>query len=114
MLQDKTETHLNGISPGLYPGYVGDRGRRESIKTLIRHLDDSGKVCPKAWYWQRFFVLFKPRYEPCWLSSWWQTSTEDKKELFRKQLFFLAFRTDRYPAARQFLYELEGSCWLYE
>jgi len=114
MLESKTEMSLENIIPGLNTSYVDDEKRRESVKRLIRHLDDNGKVCPKAWHWQRFFVLFNPRYEPCWLSSWWQTSIEEKKELFRKQLFFLAFRTDRYTAANQFLDELDGSSWLYE
>lgn len=87
---------------------------RASIEKLIKRLEENGKICPKPWYWERFFILFKPRYKPCWLSSWWRTPNEGKKELFRKQLFFLAYRTDHYLEACKFLYELEDMNWLYD
>lgn len=114
MLQSQMQkSPASAPAPG-HISYISNHTRRQSIDRLIRQLDESGKVCPKAWCWERFFILFKPRYEPCWLSSWWRTPIEEKKELFRKQLFYLAYRTDRYPDACQFLYGLDESHWLYE
>ncbi|HKK15269.1 MAG TPA: hypothetical protein VJ981_01080 [Gammaproteobacteria bacterium] len=114
MFQNKAEIHLKNSMPGLHTSNIDDQETRESINRLIRHLDETGKICPRAWYWERFFILFKPRYEPCWLSSWWRTPVEDKKELFRKQLFYLAYRTSRFPAACKFLYDLDTVFWLYK
>jgi hypothetical protein len=100
--------------PEIRVNNVYNHETRESINKLINYLEENGKICPKPWYWERFFILFKPRYEPCWLSAWWKTTTEEKKELFRKQLFYLAYRTGRYFPACRFLYELDEINWLYE
>lgn len=85
---------------------------RESVNSLINYLEKTGKICPRPWYWERFFILFNPRYEPCWLSSWWKTTMEEKKELFRKQLYYLAYRTDRFTEASNFLYDIDDMNWL--
>lgn len=100
--------------PAIRVSNVYNHETRESVIKLIKYLEETGKICPKPWYWERFFILFKPRYEPCWLSAWWKTTPGEKKELFRKQLFYLAYRTDRYLQACHFLDELEEMNWLYE
>ena len=101
-------------SPEFPASNVYNPETRESINKLINYLEATGKICPKPWYWERFFILFNPRYEPCWLSNWWKTTPGEKKELFRKQLFYLAYRTDRYARACRFLYGLDEMNWLYE
>lgn len=119
-MQNQTGTYTAGqnspdtAAPVFPVSNVYNPETRESINRLINYLETTGKICPKPWYWERFFILFKPRYEPCWLSAWWKTTHEEKKELFRKQLFYLAYRTDRYSRACQFLYELDEINWLYE
>jgi hypothetical protein len=120
MIQSETRTcpvahkSMNNASTEFPVSNAYNRETRESVKNLINYLEETGKICPRPWYWERFFILFKPRYEPCWLSSWWKTTNEEKKELFRKQIFHLAYRTDRYPEARRFLYEMDEMNWLYE
>ncbi len=78
------------------------------------HLRRTGKVCPRPWYWRRFFILFKPRYEPPWLSSWWKTSTQAKKEIFMKQAEYLAYRTSNFHEAYQYLNAIDDENWLFE
>ena len=94
--------------------YIYNPVTRESVNRLIDYLEKTGKICPRPWYWERFYILFKPRYEPCWLSNWWKTTRDEKKELFHKQLYYLAYRTDRYYKACKFLYEMDDKNWLAE
>lgn len=77
------------------------------------HLNKTGKVCPKPWCWRRFCYLYKPGYEPPWLSNWWETSTGEKSELFQKQLEYLALQTDRFHEAYQFLCGLQEENWYF-
>ena len=86
---------------------------RTNLYRIFDYLNESGKVCPKPWYWKRFFIIYQPRYEPCWLSSWWETSVEEKKELFHKQLHYLAYNTGRFHEACRFLYAIDETNWYY-
>ena len=83
-----------------------------ALDAFKAHLERTGKICPKPWCWKRFFILFKPVYEPPWLSSWWVTSPQEKKDLFLKQVEYLARHTDHFHAACRFLQELDKEFWL--
>ena len=85
-----------------------------ALDAFKAHLERTGKICPKPWCWKRFFILFKPAFEPPWLSSWWATSTQEKKELFLKQMEYLAYQTNLFPAACRFLHELDNEYWLFK
>ena len=102
----------NGLSVGPAYSHIDNPSIRCSIVEFMKKLERDGKICPKPWAWARFFNLYHPRYEPCWLSSWWQTSREEKQDLFQKQLVYLAYRTDRFQAAIAFLENLADKDWL--
>lgn len=98
------------------PSSTNPSGFEDAARMLAAfqaHLNKTGKVCLKPWYWRRFCSLFKPGYEPPWLSTWWETSTREKKELFDKQLEYLALNTDRFQAAYQFLSGLHQENWYF-
>lgn len=84
------------------------------LNAFEEHLKSSGKVCPRPWYWERFFILFRPAYEPPWLSVWWETSVEEKKDLFLKQIQYLAYQTNHFYEAYQFLDAIGEENWLFE
>ena len=78
------------------------------------HLVGTGKICPRPWCWKRFFILFNPGHEPPWLSAWWVTSAREKKDIFLKQLEYLAWHTDHFHAACRFLHEMDQDNWLFK
>lgn len=100
------------LSPYPLHSHIDNLEIKNELLQLIEHLDLTGKICPKPWYWQRFFMLYQPRYEPCWLSDWWKTPKQEKKELFIKQLHYLAYRTERFKDALHFIRQLEDKNWL--
>ena len=77
------------------------------------HLHKTGKVCPKPWFWGRFYMEFQPMYESYWLAQWWQTSDADKRARFMEQLDYLAHETSHFRAAYCFLCNLEDNDWHY-
>jgi hypothetical protein len=98
-----------------YPSHAGnsvnhDVGRR--LAAFVAHLNNSGKICLKPWCWKRFYLLFNPGFEPPWLSSWWTMPNHDKKDIFLKQLEYLAYQTDQFDAADQFLRGLTEDNWV--
>lgn len=112
MLRNNAETGRMEPLPGPRSGDEGNE--RDHVASLIGYLDKTGKVCPRPWCWRRFYILFRPGYEPCWLSAWWETSLRDKKALFHRQLYYLANRTSRYHEASRFLYGLDEALWLHD
>jgi len=76
-------------------------------------MDRTGKICLRPWCWRLFFILFQPAQEPPWLSTWWSTSTQEKKTLFLAQMEYLARHTERFPAAYRFLQGLDQENWLF-
>ena len=78
-----------------------------------QHLKETGKVCPKPWYWSRFYSQFRPMYESYWLMQWWNTSVDEKHERFITQLDYLAYHTMRFQSAYWFLTMLKEKNWLY-
>jgi hypothetical protein len=83
-----------------------------TLAAFEAHLNRTGKVCLKPWCWRRFSLLFRPGFEPPWLSSWWSIPNHEKKALFLRQLEYLACRTNRFDAAHQFLRGLAGDNWV--
>lgn len=77
------------------------------------HLHKTGKVCPKPWFWGRFFIKYRPKYESYWLAQWWQTSDADKRARFMEQLDYLARETGYFQAAYCFLCSIEDKDWHY-
>lgn len=102
---------------GSYWSYTGNSANHDvgrSLAAFVAHLNNSGKVCLKPWCWKRFNLLFNPGFEPPWLSSWWSIPNHEKKDIFLKQLEYLAYRTDRFDAAYQFLREIDKVNWVFE
>ena len=85
-----------------------------TLEAFVAHLKRTGKVCPKPWCWRRFWILFNPGYEPPWLSSWWMMPTQEKKDLFLRQMDYLAYHTNRFQEAYQFLCQIDEDHWLFE
>ena len=98
-------------SPDIKVPCYEDASRR--LAAFQAHLNKTGKVCPRPWCWRRFCNLFKPGYEPPWLSNWWEVSIQEKRELFQQQLEYLALKTDRFQAAYQFLDGLQEEHWYF-
>ena len=97
--------------------YIEDSDSNTSTLTLAAfkaYLESTGKICPRPWCWGRFYILFKPGCEPPWLSSWWITSTQEKKNIFLKQMEYLACQTNHFHAACRFLQEMDKEYWLFE
>ena len=100
----------NPVNAGNITGNRDDAARM--LAAFQAHMNKTGKICLKPWHWRRFCNLFKAVYEPPWLSSWWDISTRDKKELFFKQLEYLALRTNRFTSACEYLARLDEEHWL--
>jgi len=99
-----------------YRSYTGHFSHHDVARILAAfeaHMNRTGKVCLKPWCWRRFYLLFKPGFEPPWLSSWWMISTREKKDLFLKQMEYLAYQTNRFNSAYQFLREIDESNWVF-
>ena len=83
----------------------------ELLNSLKLHMETTGKVCPKAWHWGRFYKLFHPMHESYWLTTWWETTDEEKQHRFDEQLNYLAKQTIRFREAYTFLLEIEDRYW---
>jgi len=97
----------------LFTGNTGSNNIPRMLAAFQAHLNRTGKVCPRPWCWRRFCNLFNPGYEPPWLTSWWATSTRDKKDLFLKQMEYLAWQTNHFHDAYQFLMKIDEKHWLF-
>jgi len=84
-----------------------------ALDAFKAHLERTGKIYPRPWCWKRFSILFQPACEPPWLTSWWAMSNQEKNNLFLKQVDYLAWHTDRFPAACRFLQELDDQDWFF-
>jgi len=80
---------------------------------LLSHLQKTGKICPKPWFWGRFYIEYQPRYESYWLLQWWQTSDAEKSARFQDQLDYLARETGHFCDAYRFLCRIEDKDWHY-
>ena len=80
---------------------------------LKSHLHKTGKICPKPWYWGRFFIEYQPGHESYWLVQWWQTNDVEKRERFLQQLDYLARETRHFREAYNFLCAIEDGDWHY-
>jgi hypothetical protein len=78
-----------------------------------KNLLEQGIICPRPWYWGRFFSLFRPHYESYWLMQWWSTSDEEKNERFLTQLDYLAYNTMRFQDAYWYLNSIGRQNWYY-
>ena len=85
----------------------------DRLAALKKHLDDTSKVCPKPWYWGRFYTNFQPLFESFWLMQWWNTTDEEKYERFITQLDYLAFNTNRFQNAYWYLMTIGDNNWYY-
>ena len=94
--------------------YDGRRSNFGIYRSLTRYLVACGRVCPKPWYWARFYFVFTPGYESIWLSDWWQTTDIVKRQRFFDQLRDLALHSDNFPGAYFFLHNLDSGNWHYE
>lgn len=85
----------------------------DRLGTLKDHLEQSRKVCPKPWYWGRFYNNFQPLYESYWLMQWWNTTDEEKYERFITQVDYLAYHTNRFQNAYFYLMAIGDDNWHY-
>jgi hypothetical protein len=85
----------------------------QRLGALKKHLQETCKVCPKPWYWGRFFTQFQPLYESYWLMQWWNTTDEEKYGRFITQLDYLACHTNRFQNAYWYLMTIGDSNWHY-
>lgn len=85
----------------------------EQLTSLKLHMEKTGKVCPKAWHWGRFYKLFHPMHESYWLTTWWETTDDEKRCRFYEQLNYLARQTIRFRDAYTFLMEIEDRNWYF-
>ena len=88
--------------------------QQNNIKQLISlksHMERTGKICPKAWHWGRFYKSFHPMYSSYWLTKWWETTDDQKQFRFNEQLNYLAKQTIRFNEAYKFLLGIEDRNW---
>lgn len=85
----------------------------EQLHALQFHMKQTGKICPKAWHWGRFYKTFHPMYESHWLSSWWETTDAEKMCRFEQQLKYLATQTIRFAEANNYLLSIEDRFWYF-
>lgn len=83
----------------------------EQLIALKLHMERTGKICPKAWHWGRFYKSFHPMHESYWLSTWWETTDDEKRLRFNKQLNYLAKQTIRFRDAYEYLLQMEDRNW---
>ena len=95
-----------------YQNFIEERRNNiEKLNSLKLHMEVTGKICPKAWHWGRFYKFFHPMHESYWLSSWWETTDDEKRRRFDEQLNYLATQTIRFGDAYQFLLRIEDRNW---
>jgi len=88
--------------------------QQKNIRQLINlklHMEQTGKICPKAWHWGRFYKSFHPMHESYWLTTWWETTDDEKSLRFNEQLNYLAKQTIRFKDAYKFLLNMEDRNW---
>lgn len=85
----------------------------DRLASFKKHLECSRKVCPKPWYWGRFYTNFQPLYESYWLMQWWNTKDEEKHERFITQIDYLAYNTNRFQNAYWYLMNIGDHNWYY-
>lgn len=85
----------------------------DRLATLKRHLEETNKICPKPWYWGRFYTNFQPLYESYWLMQWWNTTDDEKYERFVTQIDYLAYNTTRFQNAYWYLMTIGDHNWHY-
>lgn len=83
----------------------------EQLISLKLHMERTGKICPKAWHWGRFYKSFHPLHESYWLTTWWETTDDEKRLRFHEQLNYLAKQTVRFSDAYKFLMIMEDRNW---
>lgn len=83
----------------------------EQLISLKSHMQRTGKICPKAWHWGRFYKSFRPMHESYWLTTWWETTDDEKQLRFNQQLNYLAKQTIRFRDAYKFLLGIKDSNW---
>ncbi len=83
----------------------------ERLISLKLHMERTDKICPKAWHWGRFYKSFHPMHESYWLSTWWETTDDEKRLRFNEQLNYLAKQTVRFRDAYKFLLAMEDRSW---
>lgn len=95
-----------------YHYFVGEQQKNiEQLIALKLHMEQTGKICPKAWHWGRFYKSFHPMHESYWLSTWWETTDDEKRLRFNEQLNYLAKQTIRFRDAYKFLMKMEDRNW---
>ncbi len=95
-----------------YQNFIEERRKNiERLNSLKLHMEVTGKICPKAWHWGRFYKFFQPMHESYWLSSWWETTDDEKQHRFDDQLDYLVTQTIRFREAYEFLLEIEDRNW---
>ena len=113
-----TGTDLTNLHPltSASAGQLAEDSEELNISLLYNfksHLYKTGKVCPKPWFWGRFFMEYQPKYESYWLAQWWQTSDTEKRVRFMEQLDYLARETGCFRKAYCFLCGMEDKDWHY-
>ena len=83
----------------------------EQLISLKLHMERTGKICPKAWHWGRFYKSFHPMHESYWLTTWWETTDDEKQHRFHEQLNYLAKQTVRFSDAYEYLLKMEDRNW---
>lgn len=101
------------VEAGIIHSPVVDERRlnRNLLRSFTLYLADTGKICPRPWYWARFYHLYRPHYESYWLMMWWQTSDEEKNIRFLEQLEYLAKHTMRFKQAYRYLIGIDEKDW---
>ena len=83
----------------------------EQLTSLKLHMQRTGIICPKAWHWGRFYKSFHPMHESYWLTTWWETTDDEKQRRFHEQLNYLAKQTVRFSDAHEYLLKMEDRNW---
>ena len=114
ILQHQTMSPSVYLNNGLQKYQYFVEEQQNNIKQLISlklHMQRTGKICPKAWHWGRFYKSFRPMHESYWLTTWWETTDDEKRLRFNEQLNYLAKQTIRFRDAYKFLLGIEDSNW---
>jgi|GEM_PF-3498259 len=114
ILQHQTMSPPVCLNNGLQKYQYFVEEQQNNIKQLISlklHMQRTGIICPKAWHWGRFYKSFRPMHESYWLTTWWETTDDEKQLRFNEQLIYLAKQTIRFRDAYKFLLGIEDSNW---
>ena len=109
-IMDSTVYLKNGLQK--YQYFVEEQQKNiEQLISLKLHMEQTGKICPKAWHWGRFYKSFHPMHKLYWLTTWWETTDDEKRLRFNEQLNYLAKQTIRFRDAYEFLLGIEDRNW---